>query len=148
MNFVYPYGATLNVVQPSTVALSTGTLAIPMNRPICAYYSSPTSAGKLVVLGSSRLLTDSYVEKEQNDALRDMIFQFFQSKDQGSKNYRADDIEVKTECIKAFEVLGVNHEPLTLIRPHFETPLPPTQPSVIILFDIRVKFNHMKNFCD
>lgn len=34
------------------------------------------------------------------------------------------------ECIKAYEVLGVKHEPLTLITPHFETPLPPTQPSV------------------
>ncbi|XP_015112119.1 intraflagellar transport protein 52 homolog [Diachasma alloeum] len=177
MNFIYPYGATLNVVQPSIVALSTGTLATPMNRPICAYYSSPTSAGKLVVLGSSRLLTDSYIEKEQNDALRDMIFQFFQSKEQVSQKFHVDEIEypdytyvpditieaenpkvctqdldtidipreytklfkhhfysinlsMVPECIKAYEVLGVNHEPLTLIRPHFETPLPPTQPSV------------------
>jgi len=35
-------------------------------------------------------------------------------------------------CIKAYEVLGVKHEPLTLIPPHFEAPLPPTQASVSI----------------
>lgn len=35
-------------------------------------------------------------------------------------------------CIKAFDVLGVKHEPLTLIPPHFEAPLPPTQASVNI----------------
>lgn len=34
------------------------------------------------------------------------------------------------EVIKAYEELGVKHEPLTLIAPHFETPLPPTQPTV------------------
>ncbi|CAG5100136.1 Similar to Ift52: Intraflagellar transport protein 52 homolog (Mus musculus) [Cotesia congregata] len=93
MNFIYPYGATLNVVQPSVVALSSGTMAIPTNRPICAYYSSPTSSGKLVVLGSSRLLTDSYIEKEHNDALREMIFDFFKSKEQFSKEYHFDDID-------------------------------------------------------
>ncbi|KAH0539671.1 intraflagellar transport protein 52 homolog [Cotesia glomerata] len=177
MNFIYPYGATLNVVQPSVVALSSGTMAIPTNRPICAYYSSPTSSGKLVVLGSSRLLTDSYIEKEHNDALREMIFDFFKSKEQFSKEYHFDDIDYSEynfvpditqladepkvctqdldtidipreytklfkhhfysinlsmipECISAYQLLGVKHEPLTLIKPHFETPLPPTQASV------------------
>ncbi|CAD6211761.1 GSCOCG00003818001-RA-CDS [Cotesia congregata] len=169
--------ATLNVVQPSVVALSSGTMAIPTNRPICAYYSSPTSSGKLVVLGSSRLLTDSYIEKEHNDALREMIFDFFKSKEQFSKEYHFDDIDYSEynfvpditqladepkvctqdldtidipreytklfkhhfysinlsmipECISAYQLLGVKHEPLTLIKPHFETPLPPTQASV------------------
>lgn len=37
-------------------------------------------------------------------------------------------------CIKAYETLGVKHEPLTLIAPHFETPLPPTQASVRKIF--------------
>lgn len=97
MNFIYPYGATLNVVQPSTVALSSGTIAIPTNRPICAYYSSQTSTGKLVVLGSSRLLTDTYIDKEHNDSLRDMIFQFFQAKEQISKTFHLDDVDVSTK---------------------------------------------------
>lgn len=36
--------------------------------------------------------------------------------------------------LKAYEALGVKHEPLTLIPPHFEAPLPPTQASVSIAF--------------
>lgn len=95
MNFIYPYGATLNVVQPSVVALSSGTMAIPTNRPVCAYYHSPASSGKLVVLGSSRLLTDSYIDKEHNDALREMIFEFFRSKEQLSKEFHFDDVDVR-----------------------------------------------------
>ncbi|KAK0180960.1 hypothetical protein PV327_003287 [Microctonus hyperodae] len=178
MQFLYSYGATLNVVKPSVVALSSGTMAIPSNRPICAYYFSPTSSGKLVVLGSSRFLTDSYIDKEHNDIMREMIFDFFQLKDNISKdNIHLDDIDYSEynfvpditqqadnpkvctqdldsidipreytklfkhhiysvnmsmipECIKVYQTLGVKHEPLALISPHFETPLPPTQPSV------------------
>lgn len=37
-------------------------------------------------------------------------------------------------CINAYEALGVKHEPLTLIPPHFEAPLPPTQASVSITY--------------
>lgn len=35
------------------------------------------------------------------------------------------------DCIKAYKILDGKHEPLTLISPHFETPLPLTQASVI-----------------
>jgi intraflagellar transport protein 52 len=34
-------------------------------------------------------------------------------------------------ALEAFELLRTPHEPLTLIRPEFETPLPPLQPAVI-----------------
>ncbi|XP_012224469.2 intraflagellar transport protein 52 homolog [Linepithema humile] len=174
--FLYPYGATLNVVQPSVVALSSGSIAIPMNRPICAYHCVK-NGGKLIVLGSSRMLTDTYIEKENNDSLREMIFDFFEINLTETADLHTDDIEfweynfvpditqqadnpkVCTQdldnidipreytklfkhhfysvnlnmvpaCIKAYEALGVKHEPLTLIPPHFEAPLPPTQASV------------------
>ncbi|XP_018043997.1 PREDICTED: intraflagellar transport protein 52 homolog [Atta colombica] len=178
MKFLYPYGATLNVVQPSVVALSSGSIAIPMNRPICAYHCVKNNNGKLIVLGSSRMLTDTYIEKENNDALREMIFDFFEIKNvTEKKDLHTDDIEfweynfvpditqqadnpkvctsdldnidipreytklfknyfysinlnMVPACIKAYEVLGVKHEPLTLIPPHFEAPLPPTQASI------------------
>jgi len=91
MKFLYPYGATLNVVQPSVIALSSGSIAIPMNRPICAYHCLK-NGGKLVVLGSSKMLTDAYIEKENNDELRDMIFDFFESN--LTIDTHADDVEV------------------------------------------------------
>lgn len=94
MKFLYPYGATLNVVQPSVVALSSGSIAIPMNRPICAYHCVRNSNGKLVVLGSSRMLTDTYIEKESNDALREMIFDFFELNVTETMDLHTDDIEV------------------------------------------------------
>ncbi|XP_054004093.1 intraflagellar transport protein 52 homolog [Hylaeus anthracinus] len=175
--FLYPYGATLNVAQPSIVALSSGSVAVPTNRPICAYHYSEASGSKLLVLGSSRMLTDTYIEKEKNDLLREMIFDFFESKEIVAKESQMDDVDfweynfvpditqqadnpkVCTQdmdmmdnpheytklfkhhlysinlnmvpaCIKAYEVLGVKHEPLTLIPPHFEAPLPSTQASV------------------
>lgn len=91
---MYPYGATLNVAQPSVVALSSGSLAVPMNRPICAYYYSEASGGKLVVLGSSKMLNDMYIEKEKNDLLREVIFDFFESKEIVTKEYQMDDVDV------------------------------------------------------
>ncbi|XP_035727489.1 intraflagellar transport protein 52 homolog [Vespa mandarinia] len=178
INFLYPYGATLNVVQPSVVALSSGSIAIPMNRPICAYYSGKNGSGKLVVLGSARMFTDPYIERERNSALQDMIFDFFDSNDTTERDLRQpddvdfweynfvpditqqadnpkvctqdlDNIEIPREytklfkhhfysinlnmvpaAIKAYETLGVKHEPLSLIPAHFEAPLPPTQASV------------------
>lgn len=94
MKFLYPYGATLNVVQPSVVVLSSGSIAIPMNRPICAYHCVKITGGKLVVLGSSKMLTDTYIEKENNDALREMIFDFFELDITGIMDHHTDDIEV------------------------------------------------------
>ena len=94
MNFLYPYGATLNVAQPSIVALSSGSIAIPTNRPISAYHYNEVNGGKLLVLGSSRMLTDTYIEKEKNDSLRQMIFDFFESKDIVIKESQMDDMDV------------------------------------------------------
>lgn len=94
MKFLYPYGATLNVVQPSVVALSSGSIAIPMNRPICAYHCVKNGGGKLVALGSSRMLTDTYIEKQNNDALREMIFDFFELNVAETVDLHADDVDV------------------------------------------------------
>lgn len=104
MNFLYPYGATLNVVQPSIVALSSGSLAIPTNRPISAFHYNEHNGGKLLVLGSSRMLTDTYIEKEKNDSLRQMIFDFFESKDIVIKESQMDDIDVSFYIIIVTEI--------------------------------------------
>ena len=101
-NFIYPYGATLNIVEPAAVALSTGMLAIPNNRPICAYYSGENKSGRLVVLGSSRILSDAYIDKEDNDKLGQMIFEFFDSTVERSINNvnRVDDTDVSIHYVK------------------------------------------------
>ncbi|KAG8041912.1 hypothetical protein G9C98_007216 [Cotesia typhae] len=132
MNFIYPYGATLNVVQPSVVALSSGTMAIPTNRPICAYYSSPTSSGKLIyseynfVPDITQLADEPKVCTQDLDTIdipREYTKLF-------KHHFYSINLSMIPECISAYQLLGVKHEPLTLIKPHFETPLPPTQASV------------------
>ena len=40
LSFLYPYGATLNVMKPSSAVLSTGSVCFPLNRPVCAFYTS------------------------------------------------------------------------------------------------------------
>lgn len=40
------------------------------------------------------------------------------------------DTSVIPDAIRAYETLGVPHEPLQLINPEFETPLPPLEPAV------------------
>lgn len=83
LTFVYPYGATLNVVKPAVPILSSGTVAFPLNRPICALYSSPPAEtgtvgnqAKIAVLGSGYLLSDKYVHCEENDLIREILFTF------------------------------------------------------------------------
>lgn len=38
LTFVYPFGATLNVMKPAVAVLSTGSVCFPLNRPILAFY--------------------------------------------------------------------------------------------------------------
>lgn len=39
---------------------------------------------------------------------------------------------------RAYEQLNVKHEPLTLITPQFETPLPPLQPAVSTFYHVSI----------
>lgn len=90
---MYPYGASLNVAQPSVVVMSSGSIAVPTNRPICAFYSKSTR-GKLVCLGSYKIFTDAYIDRERNDWLRELIFDFFDS-ELTAKDVQPDDLDVR-----------------------------------------------------
>ena len=73
LNFVYPFGATLNVQSPALALLGSGPLSYPSNRPICAAYTH-SSGGKLVVLGSVEIFCDEYFDKEENKKILVIIF--------------------------------------------------------------------------
>lgn len=176
LTFLYPYGATLSVNKPSVPVLSSGTVSLPVNRPVCAFYEAKTgSGGRLVVLGSSHLLQDQYIDKEENFKVFDVLMQWLHNPDFKLNSIDAEDPEVsdyhflpKTsamaeelrscmqegdetprdftqlferdlfnidtdvvpDAVRAYEKLNVVHEPLQLINPEFETPLPPLQPAV------------------
>ncbi|XP_059683147.1 intraflagellar transport protein 52 homolog isoform X1 [Gavia stellata] len=189
LTFVYPFGATLNVMKPAVAILSTGSVCFPLNRPILAFYQHESQGGKMAALGSSHMFTDQYLDKEDNGKIMiffgllpiffflfmDVLFQWLTTSDihlnqmdmedpeisdytmlpdtaalseqlrvclqEGDENprdftklfdtslYQLDTTALPS-VIKAYEQLNVKHEPLQLIQPQFETPLPVLQPAV------------------
>ncbi|KAL7843350.1 hypothetical protein AOLI_G00248620 [Acnodon oligacanthus] len=174
ITFVYPYGATLNVMKPAIAVLSTGSVCFPLNRPVLAFYQI-ANAGKLAVLGSCHMFSDQYLDKEENSKIMDVVFQWLMTDNIHLNQIDAEDPEITDytmlpdtgrlsdrlrvclqegdenprdftslfdmtlfklstdtlpSVIRAYKQLNVKHEPLQLITPQFETPLPPLQPAV------------------
>ncbi|RWS25003.1 intraflagellar transport protein 52-like protein [Leptotrombidium deliense] len=175
IEFVYPFGATLNVSKPAIAVFSTGSASYPLNRPICAFYFDKVNGGKIVVLGSAHMFTDSYIEKEDNSLIKDIILQYFKEPHFPLNTIDAEDPEISDyytipdihllaeqpfscleesedipsdytklyskklyeisnsvlpQVIEAYEEFQMEKEPLKLIKPQFETPLPNLQPAV------------------
>lgn len=173
--FIYPFGASMNVVKPAFPILSTGSVAFPLNRPVMAFYHHKPSGGKIVAVGSCALFGDNYIEKEDNMKIFDAVFKYLTTEDVEINAVDADDPDLNDynyipdsknmsdqlkvclqegedisgdykdlfdasmfvmdtasipKTIAAFAELGVTHEPLRLITPNFETPLPRLQPAV------------------
>merc|ERR1712176_77709 len=61
LEYVFPYGATLNVQKPALPILSSGPISYPLNRPVAAVYNK-VGAGRICVLGSVRILDDDFFE--------------------------------------------------------------------------------------
>ncbi|XP_074644049.1 intraflagellar transport protein 52 homolog isoform X2 [Tubulanus polymorphus] len=94
LTFIYPFGATLNVIKPSIAVLSSGSVAFPLNRPVCALYTSKQSGGKITVIGSAHMFNDQYIDKEENSKIMDVIFQCLTTNDVQLNAIDADDPEV------------------------------------------------------
>ncbi|CAH8873509.1 unnamed protein product [Trichobilharzia szidati] len=176
LQFLYPYGATLNVAKPAVALLSSGSVAFPLNRPVLATCKlSSNKGGTLAVVGSTAMFTDAYINKEDNFKIFEFLFRYLTSDSIKLNSIDAEDPEIETyyqvpditslasslksclqdsdelpqnsnsyfdqglfsmdtglvpKAIQAYEKLHVKHEPLSLITPQFETPLPPVQPAV------------------
>ena len=201
LTFLYPFGATLNVIKPSVPVLSSGSVSFPLNRPICSLYPGQYGKGKIAVVGSVHMLSDQYIDKEENTKIMDVLFTFLttdniklnaiDSEDPEVADYNMQpdtsvlaeqvraclqeteevprdittlfdhslfklDTTLVPKVLKAYTDLNVKHEPLTLITPSFETPLPPLQPAVfppqfrelpppkLDLFDLDEQFSNEK----
>jgi len=189
---VYPNGCTIDIQTPSLAILSSGTVSFPANRPIGGVWEDnrpplPSSkirassggpqGGRLLVVGSSDIFADDWLEKEDNGHLLNILVRFLVHDESvsfdRSKVIRGSDVdEAKTvpdvealserlRCclqeseplpqdlgsmfrrdmlsfdtsliptvIDQYKLLGIKHEPLSLIPPNFERPLPPLQPAV------------------
>lgn len=175
LEFVFPYGATLNVQKPALPILSSGPISYPLNRPIGAVYNK-AGAGRICVFGSVRMLEDDFFDLEKNKQITDVLLRWLlgvsdvdMSFPYGEEPELSDyhhiphtqglamnlrsclqeneplpcdftqlfddtllkfDTDLIPEGVKLYQQLGVKHEPLTLIPPQFETPMPALQPAV------------------
>lgn len=175
LEFVFPYGATLNAQKPAIPVLSSGPISYPLNRPIAAVHNK-AGMGRICVVCSVRMFDDEFLELEKNRQLIDTLvkwllklgdcdlsFPYGEEPElseyhhiphtQGlAMNLRSClqeneplprdftqlfddslfkfDTDLIPEGVKLYNQLGVKHEPLTLIPPQFETPMPALQPAV------------------
>lgn len=70
VQFVYPFGSTLNVRNPSNVLMTTGSVVYPFNRPIAGYYCNDKN-GKILALGSGYMFEDKYITEDTNSVIWD-----------------------------------------------------------------------------
>ena len=181
--FSFPYGCSLMVQKPSFPVLSSGPLSFPLNRPVCGLWSGRApkaggegNPGRLCLLGSSYILQDDWVDKDENSKLVQVLLRWLihdpsinmdandmddpdiaeyvqlpdsealaervrcclQETEEVTKDFTTlfDDTLFKfdtsliPEAVALYNELDVKHEPLSLIPPQFEHPLPPLQPAV------------------
>lgn len=94
LSFVYPYGVTLTAQKPSIAVLSSGSTSYPLNRPVCAFCSSQSGRGRLVVLGSAHMFSDSFINKEENEKVFNVILQWLTTDEIQLNQIDAEDPEV------------------------------------------------------
>lgn len=95
LTFLYPFGATLNVMKPSMAVLSSGSVSFPLNRPVGAFFPGTRSGkGKIAVLGSAHMFSDQYLDKEENTKILDVIINYLTSDDIKMNVIDAEDPEV------------------------------------------------------
>jgi len=217
--FAYPYGASLAVQKPAYPVLSSGHLAFPLNRPICALWQAKSSRvpgmapGRLCLIGSSYVFHDDWLDKDENAKLVDVLLRWLTASDEMAMDpidaeepdiadyHHLPDSEVLAErvrcclqeteevtkdfttlfddslfkfdtslipeAVELYRKLDVKHEPLALIPPQFDHPLPPLSPAVfppslreppppsLDLFDLddmfaseKVRLAHLTNKCN
>lgn len=175
--FVYPFGATLNIILPSIPLLTTGPVVYPYNRPLAGLYTNPTSTGRIIACGSGHMFQDRYITEEESNMgifnyfialLTDQVpgkqvqfnhIDIFDHQVIPDTVYLAEqpkiclveaiDCDIPADFKKMFDLnlnsltnfhlkdvmdtyekLSVQYEPLKIIKPQFEIPLPPLQLAV------------------
>lgn len=189
IQFVYPYGATLNVRSPADILMTTGSVVYPFNRPIAGYYCNDKN-GKILAIGSGYMFEDKYISEDTNMIIWEYFIKLLLDPNQKFSSYDFADIDLSDntlipdtvwsaeqakiclpesidcdlpadfkdmfdmrlhsinndllpEVISCYEQLNIKYEPLKLIKPQFEIPLPPLQLAVrsfkIIISQCNVK---------
>lgn len=98
IQFVYPYGATLNVRQPSNVLMTTGSVVYPFNRPIAGYFCNDKN-GKILAIGSGYMFEDKYISEETNMIIWDYLITLMIDNNQKFSSYDFADIDLNDNVL-------------------------------------------------
>lgn len=184
IQFVYPYGATLNVTHPSNILMTTGAVVYPFNRPVVGYFCNNRN-GKILAIGSGHMFQDKYIVEETNAAIWEYLIRTMTDDMTTFSSYDFNDVDINDnklvpdtiflaeqpkmcllesiDCdipadfkkmfdmrlhsinndllrnvIDLYKQLDVQYEPLKIIKPQFEIPLPPLQLAVSHIFTINI----------
>ncbi|XP_055355559.1 intraflagellar transport protein 52 homolog [Paramacrobiotus metropolitanus] len=69
LQFVYPFGCSLEIGKPAIPVLTSGKCCFPPDRGLCALSQLGESHGKVACFGSLYAFHDQYIEKEENAQL-------------------------------------------------------------------------------
>lgn len=97
IHFQYPYGATLNVVDPANILMTTGPVVYPFNRPLVGYYCND-KGGKILAIGSGHMFQDKYLSDKTNEAILDYLINLLGGEDIKFSHLDFNDIEVSEVC--------------------------------------------------
>ena len=79
LSFVYPNGSTLSVQSPAYTLMSSGSTSYPVDCPISAVWEGTNMSGeqgRVLVIASSDMFADKWLDKEENSQLCDVLFRF------------------------------------------------------------------------
>lgn len=98
MQFIYPYGATLNVRTPANILMTTGSMVYPFNRPITGYYCNEKN-GKILAIGSGYMFEDKYIGEETNMLVWEYFIKLLLDDSQSFSNYDFADIDLNDNTL-------------------------------------------------
>ncbi|KAG5835698.1 hypothetical protein ANANG_G00246760 [Anguilla anguilla] len=158
LTFVYPYGATLSVIKPAVAVLSTGSVrgrlaVLGSCHMFSDQYLDKEENSKIMDVVFQWLTTDNihlnqidaedpeitdYTMLPDTGCLSDRLRVCLQERDENPRDFTSlfdtSLLKLSTDSlpqvISSYKQLNVKHEPLQLIQPQFETPLPTLQPAV------------------
>lgn len=79
---LYANGCTINVsTKASTIMMTSSKWALPTQQAICTFYKDSPNDCRVVVFGSASLMSDNYINKEDNKALIKALFEFIVHKE-------------------------------------------------------------------
>lgn len=126
---LYPSGCTMRVdIKLSTIIMTSSKWALPSGQPIGAIYRNDSSQSRLVMLGSALLMSDQYLDKEDNRCLVNSLLEFLTNKSFPINISDARTIEIAGNNLTA-DMERLIEEPIGCLR-HLD-PLPENKAELI-----------------